>query len=92
MLGFISGRKAACGFGAGNPPAQIVEQSVNRPWAQLADWLRVAHSLAKSGAEEQALTPGMPVIAGQEAGTASQPAKQRMRFVCTRHFVGLVIR
>jgi hypothetical protein len=79
-------------WGWGNPPAQTVEQSVNRPWAQLADWLRSVHSLANSGAETQALTSGASVLAGQGTGTASQPAKQRMRFVCTRHFVGLIIR
>lgn len=74
------------------PQSQTVEQFADRPWAQLADWLRVAHSLAKSGAETQALTSGASVLAGEKAEAASQPAKQRMRFVCTRHFVGLVIR
>ena len=79
-------------WGWGNPPVQTVEQPVNRTWAQLAEWLRSVHSLAKSGAEAQALTPGVSVLAGERTGTASQPAKQRMRFVCTRHYVGLIIR
>ncbi len=79
-------------WGWGNPPSQTVEQPVNRPWAQLAEWLRSVHSVAKSGAETQIQKSGTSFFAGQEAGVASQPAKQRMRFVCTRHFVGLVIR
>jgi hypothetical protein len=75
-------------WGWGKPEIEPAEW----PWAALADWLRSMHSLAKSGAEAQALRPGTSVLAGQETGDASQPAKQRMRFVCTRHFVGLVLR
>ena len=72
----------------GNPVAETVE----RPWAAVGDWLRVAHSLAKSGAEIETQKPCTSFLAGQGVETASQPAKQRLRFVCTRHFVGLVIR
>ena len=64
-------------WGWGNPPAQTVEQFVDRPWAQLAEWLRSVHSVAKSGAEASTLTPGTPILAEQEAGAVSQPAKQR---------------
>lgn len=77
-------------WGWGNPAAQTVEQVVDRPWAQLADWLRSVHSLAKSGTEAQALTQGSSVLT--KDGSASHPAKQRMRFVCTRRYVGLIIR
>src|ERR1700749_2773790 len=75
-------------WGGSNPAAETVE----RPWAAVADWLRVAHSLAKSGPEIETQKPCTSFLAGQEVEPASQPAKPRMRFVCTRHFVGLVIR
>jgi hypothetical protein len=64
-------------WGWGNPPAQTVEQFVDQPWAQLAEWLRSVHSVAKSGAEAPTQKPGTSLLAVEEDGAASQPAKQR---------------
>ena len=64
-------------WGWGNPPAQTVEQFADRPWAALAEWLRSVHSVAKSGVETQIQKSGPSFRAGQEAGIASQTAKQR---------------
>ena len=64
-------------WGWGNPPAQTVEPFDDRPWAQLAEWLRSVHSVAKSGAETPTQKPGTSLLAVEEDEAASQPAKQR---------------
>ena len=69
--GFYFRAKSRARFwGWGNPAAQTVEQVVDRPWAQLADWLRSVHSLAKSGTEAQALTQGSSVFPPGKAADA----------------------
>jgi hypothetical protein len=64
-------------WGWGNPPAQTPEQFADRPWAQLAEWLRSVHSVAKSGAETQIQKSGTSFLTEQEDEAASQLAKQR---------------
>jgi hypothetical protein len=78
-----------------NSPAAEVE----RPWAALADWLRVAHSLAgtnRQNALSEALKPTESIV---DAPDIEQPAappaplqQRKFRFVCDRHFIGLVYR
>lgn len=72
---------------------------IERPWAALADWLRVAHSLA--GTNRQTALPeanaGMeglvasPVVEQPAAPPETRP-ERKFRFVCDRHFIGLVYR
>jgi hypothetical protein len=44
-------------WGWGGPPAQAIEQSAEKSWAQLAAWLRMAHSSIQSGLPAQPQTP-----------------------------------
>ncbi|HXO39030.1 MAG TPA: hypothetical protein VN872_10345 [Candidatus Acidoferrum sp.] len=96
-------RKRTRFWGWGNPSAYAVEQ----PWAMVADWLRLAHSLADSGnalsqpniPEPKTLPPTeLAVEAASESAVeqktppVAQGEKRRLRFVCDRHFVGLVYR
>ncbi|MGZ4842766.1 MAG: hypothetical protein ACXV5J_13525 [Candidatus Angelobacter sp.] len=82
-------------WGWGNPPAFAVEQ----PWANVADWLRLAHSLAGTGRDDtHSKTSGvktLPAIQSVEEQTTDSAApreKRKLRFVCDRHFFGLVYR
>lgn len=72
-------------WGWGNPAPKTVE----RPWAEVADWLRAAHSFAKPDAVAQSdkPTPALPEEKDQTAGSA----RRGFRFVCNKRFVGLVI-
>jgi hypothetical protein len=72
---------------------------VERPWAALADWLRVAHSLAgtnrqtalsEANAHTESLT-ATPVVE-TPATEAAQRQNRKLRFICDRHFIGLVYR
>jgi len=71
-------------WGWGNPTPEA-----QRPWADVADWLRMAHSFAKPDtlAQNDKPAPSLP-----EKDSSAQPAKRAFRFVCNRSFVGLVIR
>jgi hypothetical protein len=85
-------------WGGGNPVAETVE----RPWAAVGDWLRVAHSLAGTGSSS--IPPETPAnieerkenrkdISIVELPAAASPlGKRKLRFVCDRRFVGLVYR
>lgn len=77
-------------WGWGNPPAQATERFTERPWAQLGDWLRMAHSFAKQDTLAQYDKP-KPVLPEEKDGSAPS-AKRGFRFVCNKSFVGLVIR
>lgn len=96
-------RKRARFWGWGNPSTFAVEQ----PWAMVADWLRLAHSLADSGnaltqpnlpqpktlsTTELAVEPVSESAVEQIIPRVAQGEKRRLRFVCDRHFVGLVYR
>jgi hypothetical protein len=96
-------RKRTRFWGWGNPSAFAVEQ----PWAMVADWLRLAHSLADSGnalaqpnKPEPKTLPAIELVAGPTSGSSveqmtqpvAQGEKRKLRFVCDRHFVGLVYR
>ena len=73
-------------WGWGNPKPKAVE----RPWAEVADWLRVAHSFAKPDTlvQNDKLTPILP----EQKENSTRPAKRSLHFVCNKSFVGLVIR
>ncbi len=73
-------------WGWGNPAPEPAQ----RPWAEVADWLRAAHSFAKPDTLAQYGKP-TPVLA-EEKDRAAGPAKRGLRFVCNKSFVGLVIR
>jgi hypothetical protein len=77
-------------WGWGNPPAQAAERITEHPWAQLADWLRVAHSFAQPDtlAQNDKPAPSLP----EQKDSSTRPAKRGLHFVCNRSFVGLVIR
>jgi hypothetical protein len=82
----------------GNPVAETVE----RPWAAVGDWLRVAHSLA--GTDSSSIAPETQpntedqnedwknISIVEQPAKASPPGKRKLRFVCDRRFVGLVYR
>jgi hypothetical protein len=72
---------------------------VERPWAALADWLRVAHSLAgtnrqialsEANTRTESLTAA-PVVEPPAAPPAPRQ-NRKLRFICDRHFIGLVYR
>jgi hypothetical protein len=78
---------------------------VERPWAALADWLRVAHSLAGTNRQNTLLDGTLsealrstessmdaPVVEQQSATPAALRQNRKLRFVCDRHFIGLVYR
>ncbi|MBZ5508694.1 MAG: hypothetical protein LAO78_24805 [Acidobacteriia bacterium] len=72
---------------------------LERPWAALADWLRMAHSLAgtnRQNALPQANTHSENIMAApiiEQPATPPAPRQDRkFRFVCDRHFIGLVYR
>ena len=77
-------------WGWGNPPAAAEVRITERPWEQLADWLRMAHSLGKPErlTHSDAPAPALP----QQKDSSARSAKRGFRFVCNRSFVGLVIR
>jgi hypothetical protein len=77
-------------WGWGDPPAQAAERFTDRPWAQLGDWLRMAHSLTKPDTLTQCDKP-TPVLP-EEKDRPARPAKRGFHFVCNKSFVGLVIR
>jgi hypothetical protein len=77
-------------WGWGDPPAQAAERSIERPWAQLGDWLRMAHSFTKQDLLAQCDKP-TPVLS-EEKGRTARSARRGLRFVCNKSFVGLVIR
>jgi hypothetical protein len=94
-------RKRTRFWGWGNPSAFSVE----RPWAMVADWLRLAHSLADGGnalpqhstaefktlpAAGSAGEPSSESAGEQISPPVEQGGKRKLRFVCDRHFVGLV--
>jgi hypothetical protein len=86
----------------GSPVAETVE----RPWAGVADWLRVAHSLA--GTRSSSIVPETQaniqpntkdqnedwknISVVEQPAAASPPGKRKLRFVCDGRFVGLVYR
>jgi hypothetical protein len=73
-------------WGWGNPTPKTAE----RPWMEVADWLRMAHSFTKPDtlAQYDKPTPVLP----EEKDRPAQPAKRGFHFVCNKSFVGLVIR
>ena len=92
---YLRTRKRMRFWGWGNPTPETTE----RPWAEVGDWLRVAHSLLgtpKSAAlpEAQLSVPDHKKLSVGELvdETASSVGKRRFRFVWDRRFVGLVYR
>ncbi|HEY2392011.1 MAG TPA: hypothetical protein VGK22_12640 [Candidatus Angelobacter sp.] len=77
-------------WGWGAPPAEAEVRTTERPWEQLADWLRMAHSLGKPDrlTHSGAPVPSLP----EQKDSPARSAKRGFRFVCNRSFVGLVIR
>jgi hypothetical protein len=72
---------------------------IERPWAALADWLRVAHSLAgtnRQTALPEANTRAESLMAPSAIEPPATPPalreKRKFRFICDRHFIGLVYR
>lgn len=71
---------------------------VERPWAGLAEWLRLAHArLDRNAAELSAPSDTqiatLPVHGALEHDTQERPrGKRKLEFVCNRRFVGWVIR
>lgn len=77
------------------------QAEAERPWAGLAEWLRLAHSStfaqnrsvkAESSSAGKAQEAERALPAQQAAPPASPDAKRRMRFVWDRKFIGFVIR
>jgi type II secretory pathway component PulJ len=78
---------------------QQEQEQAGRPWANLADWLRVAHSSTffqqssvKPGESASVKAPENTPFPVQLALSGSPRTKRRMRFVWERRFIGLVIR
>jgi len=75
------------------------QEHAERPWASLADWLRLAHSSTfcqqsrvKPGESPSGKAPENTSVPVQLALSGSPRTKRRMRFVWDRRFIGLVIR
>lgn len=82
-------------WGWGEPPASQVE----RPWASLADWLRMAHS--PSFFQHSSVTAGdgptveaseTPPSPEQLALSGNRAPERRVGFIWGRRFIGFVIR
>jgi hypothetical protein len=73
-------------------------QTDGRPWAQLAEWLRMAHSRLdaecnQAAPESKAIQHASEMAAcEQQTQPAALGEKRKLRFVWDRQFIGLVYR
>lgn len=85
-------------WGWGQPAFNEV-RPVDRPWAGLADWLRLAHSTifmqpsSPTSEEKHAVkTVDSTPSPARLALSSAAHSKRRIRFVCGRSYIGFVIR
>ena len=77
-------------WGWGKPSSS---PQLERPWASLGDWLRMAHSRYGTRDSAQPASEAQAVTVVEQGPTEIAPPKKRtFNFVCNRRFVGLVIR
>jgi hypothetical protein len=88
---YLRTKRHARFWGWGNPTPKPVE----RPWTDVGDWLRMAHSLL--GTQPSVAAEAMPedqknTFAAESQAPSAAQSKRRLRFVCDQGFVGLVYR